>query len=669
MEELPASVLAAFAHKACFDYVEHQTGGIVRAAVREELEKLEIVTRDEAAGQHWPGRNATLHVKVGTPVQLTVARPAVPDKRYCTWVVTECGPGRGELRPVTGDNASRLFVPTAAGRLMVKAECLWQGIVLAGWREIRIGLQSLPPCESIGSDGTMGVSEAAAAGTPDGFFHAALLVEHTDPAGRVDYGADPNHRRMQLSVEKALDRLLDLVQQEPGVYGALHIRRGYDPTAADLARVGRKLMLTHDSIALERLAALAHDAGFPWVFHPPYPEGIFVATGPEPPLEIVPGPLERLAPNAVVNWLGIMRPNAPEAPIMPGATFDATAPGNRHDDPSRVTYADELSHLMTPATQQRLQALLDRLQADGVEGLLHILGAFHGAATDRRRIGAALQMRHASLPLERLGALAHQAGFDYVKHVTVPSAPAMHHIYASVWRQASFSGLMTADLAEIVDYHLLNPGDYGEVVEGGVRQLCLRPDVLRWTPPPLAVPGGETETAGEEAHPPRRALFPDTAHYAWCLTRYGPGQGRLDSPPARAGKLFTAQRAGVVGARGEFVLGEGTEPYGFALAVVPDAHGHVPSIPKVVYDDLMNFLAFHHPVGVEGNTLALRPHVPDLMTVPQWQDANTERTYPHYRQRHGAAGPVAGSSSPISEVPCACPTWQGNRREEDNGNG
>lgn len=663
VEGLPAGVLAAFAHKGCFDYVEHRRAGtLVRAVVREELDKLEIATRDEADNLRWPGRSEPIRAKVGDQVPLTVARPSVPDPRYFHWLLIECGPGRGELQLVAGDNASRMLTPTAPGRLIVKAEYEWHGALIAGRREVLIGLQELPPCESIGSDGALGVSEEEAAGKPEGFFHKALLVAHDDP--RVDYGADPNHQRMQIGVERALNRLLALIDQEPAVAGRLRILRGYAPGADDLAGLGRRLMLAHQDQAnmpLGRLAALAHDAGFAWVYHPPYPEGIFVAAGPEPPLEIVPGPIEHLAPNGVVNWLGIMRADVPEAPVMPGTTFNGADPANRHDDPARVTYADARSHLMTPACQARLNALLGRLAAEGVAGRLHILGAFDDTAGNRRHIGTALQMRHENLPLERLGALAHQAGFDYVKHVTVPVDPARHHVYASVWRDEDFGGLIADDIAEIVDFGLIDLSDHGEVAEEDVRMLCLRPDVLAWTPPPAIEPD-DGEGAGER--PPYQAALPEAAHYCWCLTRYGAGRGRLDSPPERHCKLLTAQWAGVVGARGEFVLGEATDPYRFALVVTGDEQGRVPPIPRLVYDDLMNFLEFRHPVGVEARTFPLRQHVPELMADRLLRNANTERTYPGYRQRRGAVGRPDGGGPEISEVTCACPPWQGESQQE-----
>jgi hypothetical protein len=646
--DLPAGVLAAFAHKACFDYVEHQTGGVVRAAVREELDKLEVATRAEADSRRWPGRGSLIELDVGDELELTVARPAAPDARYFRWLLVECGPGRAELRPVAGDNASRLLVARAAGRLIVKVEFRWQGVTIAGRREVRIGLPALPLCDSIGGDGARGVGEAEAAGAPEGFFHEALLVRHDD--ARVEYGAEPEHRLVQIGLREALDRLLALIDAEPGVAGRLRILRGYDPAADDLARVGRKLMLAHEdqaNLPLGRLAALAHDAGFAWVHRPPYPEGIFVASGPEPALEIVVGPIEHLPPNAVVNWLGIMRPNVPEAPVMPGTVFDPSDPLNRHDDAARATYADERSHLMNAATQRRLNALLDRLEAEGAGGVLRILGAFDDLAPNRRQAGAAIQMGHERVPLERLGALAHQVGFDYVKHVTVPSDPADRYVYASVWRNEDLSGLGGTGVAEIVDYHLLDPDDPHELAEGATRRLCLRPDVLAWAPPAADDPADL---------PAYRAAVPAPAYYAWCLTRYGAGRGRLDSPPERACKLVGAERGGVVGARAELGLGDGAEPYRFLLLVRPG--GRVPPLPKPVYDDLMNFLEFHHPVGVEARTLAVRQHVPELMRDPDLRDAGTERTFPRYRQRR-VAGPAHAAGATIDAVECPCPPWPG----------
>jgi hypothetical protein len=646
---LPTGVLAAFAHKAGFDFVRYGPGEQVRAAVREELDKLEVATAAEATAGAHPARGAIVELELGDQVVLTVARPAVPDARLLTWVVTRCGPARATLGPQPGDDLARILVPAAPGRLILQAEVRWRGAVVVGRRDIRIVPHTLPPCTSIGADGTLGVDEATAAGTPDGYFHEAFLVTHDDV--RVEYRAGPDSARVQLGLRDALNRLLDLIQAEPDPDGRLVILRGYDPTAADLAKVGRKLMLAHDTVALGRLAALAHRAGFGWVEHPPYPDGIFVASGPEPPLEIRVGPIERLVKNAVVNWLGMMRPDLPEAPVPTGAVFDPTDPANEHTDPAgRVVYDVAAAKLMTPATQAALTDLLDRLEADGTAGQLHVLAGYDDLASDRRRIGSALRLRHENVPLEQLGALAHRAGFDYVKHVTVPSDLAQRYVYVSRWRGEDLSGEVLDDPALLVDYGLIGAD---ELVEDMAAELGIAPDVLAWQPP-----SSEPQQDGYEPEP-EPPTAPVDGRYGWCLTRYGPGAGRLDSVPAVADKLITATRAGVLGARAELMVNDGVEPYRCELVVAAGG-----DVPKLVYDDVLNFVASHLPVGVEAHALRLRSRVPELMADPDRRELGTAQTYPDYQQPRRTGEPAV-SSTDLNEVTCACPPWPGPEQQEN----
>jgi hypothetical protein len=652
---LPTGVLAAFAHKACFDFVQCGPGAKVRAAVREELDKLEVATAAEAAAGTHPARGGAVELELGDEVTLTLARPAVPDARMLTWVVTRCGPARATLRSVPGDDVARVLVPLAAGRLIVQAEVRWRDASVTGRRDVRIVPRTVPPCQSIAADGTLNLDEAAAAGTPDGFFHEAFLVTFDD--SRVDLRAGSDSARVQIGLRDALNRLLDLIGAEPNVDGRLVVLRGYDPAATDLFRVGRKLMLVHDTLALGRLAALAHRAGFAWVDHPRNPDGILVATGAEPPLEILLGPIKRLTKNAVVNWLGIMRPDLPEAPVPAATVFNPTDPANQHSDPGgRVVYDVTAASLMTPATQAALNDLLDRLDAHGAAGRLHILSGYDDQAPDRRRAGSALRLRHDQVPLWRLGALAHRAGFDYVKHVTVPSDPAARYVYASRWRGEDLTGEVLDDPALLVDYGLVGSD---ELAEQAVAELGIAPDVLAWQPPPP--PAESPPGYGYEPLPEPPAPEPVDGRYAWCLTRYGPGTGRLDSLPAVADKLFTATRAGVVGARAELTLSDGVEPYRFELVPTEDQR-----VPKLVYDDILNFVAAHLPIGVEARTLRLRSQVPELMADPDGRALGTAQTYPDYRQprRTGESTAIAVE---LSEVMCACPPWPGaDPEEEDN---
>jgi hypothetical protein len=650
---LPPGVLAAFAHKACFDFVQQGPGTQVRAVVREESDKLEVASAAEAADGTHPGRGAVVVLELGDDVRLTVSRPAVPDVRDLTWLVTRCGPAGATLRPVPGDDVARDLVPTAAGQLIVQAEVRWRGTIVTGRRDFRIVPRTVPPCTSIGGAGTLNVDEVTAAGALDGYFHEAFLVTFDD--NRVDFRAGRQSARMQLGLRDALKRLLNLIDAEPNVGGQLLVLHGYDPQARDLARVGRKLMLAHENLALGRLAALAHRAGFAWVEHPPYPDGIFVATGAEPPLSIHSGPIERLVKNAVVNWLGIMRPDLPEAPVPVGATFDPTDPANEHSDQAaRVVYDVAAANLMTPATQSTLNNLLDRLQADGAAGQLHILAGYDDQAPDRRRIGCGLRLRHDQVPLDRLGALAHRAGFDYVKHVTMPSDAVARYLYASRWRGEDLSGQVLDDPALLVDYGLLGSD---ELAEQAVAELRIAPDVLSWQPPSAPEPLPEHGDQQQPAAPPLPA--PIVGRYAWCLCRSGPGAGRMDSMPAVADKLLTATRAGVVGARAELMLADGVEPYRCELVVAGDA-----DVPKLVYDDVLNLVASHLPIGVEARTLRLRSRVPELMADPDLRELGTAQTYPDYPQPRRTGEPAV-TSFESTELTCACPPWPGPEQQED----
>ncbi|WP_328524057.1 LamG domain-containing protein [Kribbella sp. NBC_00359] len=645
---LPPGVLAAFAHQACFDFVQHGPGALVRAAVREESDKLEVATAAEVAAGIHSGPGAVVELELGDEVRLTVSRPAVPSGGDLGWVLTRCGPARATLTTVPDDDVAIELSPTAAGRLIVQAEVRRLGSTVTGRREVWIVPRTVPPCTSIGADGALNVDEATAAGTPDGFFTEAFLLTVDD--GRVDFPAGADSARTQLGPRDALLRLLDLVDAEPNVTGRLVVLRGYDPQARDLARVGRKLMLAHESVPLGRLAALAHRAGFAWVEHPPYPDGIFVATGAEPPLSVQVGRIERLAKNAVVNWLGIMRPDLPEAPVPTGATFDPTDPANKHSDPSgRVVYDEPAANLMSPPTQAALNDLLDRLEADAATDKLHVVAGYDDQAPDRRRIGCALRLRHEQIPLERLGALAHLAGFDLVKHVTVPSDPAARYAYASRWRGENLSGEVLDDPALLVDYGLIGPD---ELAEEAVTRIRIAPDVLAWQPPPP--PAGE----GGDGQPPPPPQ-PVEGGYDWCLTRYGPGAGRLDSLPPPAAKLFTAAKPGVVGVRAELMLADGVAPYRCELVVAADD-----DVPKLVYDDVLNFVAAHLPVGVEARTLRLRARVPELMADPDRRDLGTIATYPSYRQPRRTGEPAA-SSVDIAANSCGCPPWPGPEQQED----
>ncbi|MEE4420265.1 LamG-like jellyroll fold domain-containing protein [Streptomyces bugieae] len=133
-----------------------------------------------------------------------------------------------------------------------------------------LALRVLPPAltqgQSVAADGDQRVGEAEAVGTPEDEpdFDPAWLGRRDDRDG-IDFGADEDNRLMQLGVAQALAALLERLDAEPP--GTLRVLRAYDPTARDLHRVGRALLLDHDTLDPGKLGVHAHAAGFGWVQH------------------------------------------------------------------------------------------------------------------------------------------------------------------------------------------------------------------------------------------------------------------------------------------------------------------------------------------------------------------------------------------------------------------
>jgi DNA-binding beta-propeller fold protein YncE len=153
------------------------------------------------------------------------------------------GPVNGDPRPFVVDEAAD---PLVMGTLPIR--------VLPG---------PLPPGRCLSADGDPRATEAAAVGTveDESGFDEAWLRRHEDRPG-LDFGGIENHRLMLWSVRAALGRLLDRLA---GVPGKLVVARAYDPAAADLYRVGRALLLRHETLDPGELAVHAYAAGFGFV--------------------------------------------------------------------------------------------------------------------------------------------------------------------------------------------------------------------------------------------------------------------------------------------------------------------------------------------------------------------------------------------------------------------
>ena len=246
--------LAVMAHRAGFAFVCRRAAqGVVYASTASE-EYLEIAVTDGTATEV-----SGFDARVGESLALAI-RPMLPADTLYRWVTIACGAGRTRFTTRT-DRPAVILEATAPGELVVKVEATRRHRTVAGTRVFRIAPVELADGQSIGGDGTVGAGEAVA-GAPEAFFHPAYLVTHDDP--RASYGPDVNTRRMQPSVARRLDRLLDLIAAT-GAPGGLTVLSAYVPGATDLAGQGRALTLRAAPALLPRLGALAHAAGFTWV--------------------------------------------------------------------------------------------------------------------------------------------------------------------------------------------------------------------------------------------------------------------------------------------------------------------------------------------------------------------------------------------------------------------
>ncbi|MFD7644511.1 LamG-like jellyroll fold domain-containing protein [Kitasatospora sp. NPDC059795] len=188
------------------------------------------------------------------------------------WSVTRDGPGSADVSPGSPADTATLHA-TAAGDVTVGVEVTRAGHTRGGRLPLRIGLPEdlLTAGQSIGRDGRIGATEAEAAGTVTEDFDAAYLQVRTDDLGAepapVDYGSDPDNRRMQPAAGAALDRLLAGL----GRTAPLTVVSAHQPTDPGLAGQGRVLVLRDDKpvtvghpfpLTPAALAARAFAAGF-----------------------------------------------------------------------------------------------------------------------------------------------------------------------------------------------------------------------------------------------------------------------------------------------------------------------------------------------------------------------------------------------------------------------
>ena len=257
--------LAAVAHRAGFDLVEHRVDGTVYAACAPGRPVLLGPTGSgpvlQAGGtpRVEVGVPATVGVSLGTPTFTGATLP--PDAEVRFWLL-----GAGDsasLEPVSPGATTATLTASAPGPVALSADIVLRGRTTTVTVTVQVLPGPMADGSSIAQDGTTGVLLDDVA-PPVADFDAAYLATVADP--RVGLGPNPEDAQMDRGLIHPLVALLDALDAA-GQPGQLVVAQAYQPTAppADVAAQGRRVVLTHTVLGAAQLAVAAHGAGFPYV--------------------------------------------------------------------------------------------------------------------------------------------------------------------------------------------------------------------------------------------------------------------------------------------------------------------------------------------------------------------------------------------------------------------
>jgi hypothetical protein len=251
-ETHPLDQLAALAHRAGFAYVGNFGSEIAVAAAADE--RLIIRSTPTAAAR----------VDVNAVFDLTLD-PAMPESGTFAWTIVSPESAQASLSAHSADPATlktpvatrprvRLMIE-AAGELVVRAEFTYRNVTRSGTLLLRCDPVSLATGHAIDAAGNLDPDLAAIAGQPESDFAQTDLDTHP-PNTAIDFGTVANNTHMQVSTRVALDGLVALLLAR-GVSGRLKVTNAFDPAGSGVEKVGRLLVLGHETLDAGILAALA----------------------------------------------------------------------------------------------------------------------------------------------------------------------------------------------------------------------------------------------------------------------------------------------------------------------------------------------------------------------------------------------------------------------------
>jgi len=555
--------------------------------------------------------------------------------------------------------------------------------LVRGTRLVRIRPVRLLPGESIDAAGRRGTIEASVVGTAgaEDTFDPAFLFRY-DNAG-VDFpsestlqpgGQAPDPHLTQVGVADRLNRLLTLTGA-----GRLVIGSAYDPGAADLRATGRAVLLGHSSVPPDKLAALAHRAGFDFVAHrgaDSTPVYAAIALGDYFAIDLTPagsGSIDmdagdvvtlslRPAPpaDAVLSWL-IVPGGAGRASLTPDggpgsphrtASLRAASPGRlivkvdvtrgRHTVSATRVLRIGLADLPAGATitaggTPGEASALDRLDVFFDRAFLTSHNdprVDYGSPDAHRMQPAVAELLDALLTeLDRrtiTGRLAVIAAF--ATDDTDRSAGEGRRL---ILRHSSLTPGALAGVAFAVGFsHLKHAGDTLEARQAPGQLVTVR-GIEQGAVIELDEGAEMALTASPSPDDLRRAGLPgqfpgDGPRLSWASGTFDNARVTLGSNTEQAVALH-AEQAGMAWVQASYLIGGAPVPYTFQVRLRPELDTPQTVISKDQHDLIMNILNTLHPVGVEVITAAIRAHVIELQG--DLSPANPDYTYPKFRVR------------------------------------
>lgn len=266
-ETLAPATLGVLALRAGFSFVRH-TGTDIYASITAG-EKLEVVIEPRALLDTPPPGIDLFSSKA---LDLHLAPESLPINGQIKWTLIPCGAGRAHFEkhpadainltmPLTSRPRLRL-IADAPGAVVVRVEYTLQRRTVSGTRTILISIDALKDNETIAEDGDMKIGEVKAVGAPEALFNPIYLITSN---ANVNFGAPPNNKKMQITLEKPFKRLLELLQSVGAATNQLQVVKAFDPAGPGLHKVGRAIRFTHAVLNAGTLGALAHQAGFGFV--------------------------------------------------------------------------------------------------------------------------------------------------------------------------------------------------------------------------------------------------------------------------------------------------------------------------------------------------------------------------------------------------------------------